>query len=138
MLQVTIYHGVKAHNFDGYEPGDPVAPVFVYVATVPIPTQAAALAAEAERAFRLFNADLDMLGGQDRVTAAQYRALKLRSLSVGDLVAVGATVYACRSLGFERVPTALNVQPSPWLDEIWADDLGVRTGLSPLPERDDV
>src|SRR5215471_15576537 len=100
--QVTIYHGVKRHNFDGYEAGDPVAPVFTYVATMPAgasrgyaddPGQA-----EAEHAYHMFNAPAEYLGGQDAVTAAQYRALKLRSLSVGDLVAVGRHVYACRNV----------------------------------------
>src|SRR5262245_20559271 len=133
-MPVTIYHGERAGS--RYALGDPVSPVFVYVATtLPHRTGPEAQRAEAEHAFAMFNADLDMLGGQDRVTAAQYRALKLRSLSVGDLVAVGANVYACASVGFERIRqpvTALSIRPSKWLDEVWADDLTVRTGLMPL------
>jgi hypothetical protein len=124
--QVTVYHGVKEHNFDGYEDGDPVAPVFTYAATMPVSFGAAAednRMREADHAFHMFNAPEEFLGGQDLVTARQYRALRLRSVSVGDLVAIGARVYACQSVGWkpvDRAPAGLNIASSPYMDEVWA------------------
>ena len=127
--QVTIYHGVKDHNFDGYQPGDPVAPVFTYVATMPRrsdPADGHDGSAEAEHAFHMFNAPAEYLAGQDAVTARQYRALRLRSLSVGDLVAVGSEVYSCESVGFTKLAapaSALHIAPSPHQDAAWAHEV---------------
>jgi len=134
--QVTIYHGVKDHNFDGYDAGDPVAPVFTYVATMPAASGAVAeenRVHEAEHAYHMFNAPAEYLAGQDAVTARQYRALRLRSLSVGDLVAVGSQVYAVRSVGFAKLAAstaALHIAPSPYQDEVWARE--VAYGGDPL------
>lgn len=139
MKQITVYHraardgGDPAYSaFTSYQHGDPVAPVFTYVATMPaVPTEDDRLR-EAEHAFHMFNAPPEFLGGQDAVTAAQYRANHLRSLSVGDLVAVGSRVYACQPAGFKRVtasPFTLNVQPDKYLDETWAEEAeAARTG----------
>lgn len=69
-----------------------------------------------EEAFYLFNADLEILAGNPDglALATAYRAERLRSLSVGDVVAVQSPegewgYYACDSVGFRSIarPPAL-------------------------------
>lgn len=128
MRQVTIYHNVSRDaggmptGYGGYKPGDAVTPVFIYLA--PDMTEGYADdpgLAEAEHAFTMFNADLEMQSGQDLTTARQYRALRLRSLSIGDLVTVDRGIYVCGRSGFQQTLVPLNVQPDPWEGERWAD-----------------
>lgn len=59
-----------------------------------------------EAAFETFNIGEDELAGQ-------YRARKLRSLSVGDVVMIDGTVYSCESAGWaERNTTDLRILPA--------------------------
>lgn len=128
--QVTVYHGVKEHNFDGYKAGDPVAPVFTYVThnllvagDDPVASRETNDLAVAEHAFHIFNAPAEYLDGQDVITAAAYRANRLRSLSVGDLVAVNDRVYSCERAGFKPAGrrALLNIQPDPYAAEAWTE-----------------
>jgi len=57
----------------------------------------------AEVCFHRYNAPPEFLDGEDRADMEAYRAKRLRSLSVGDVVIVGETAYACRGFGFEAV-----------------------------------
>ena len=106
-----------------------MAPVFVYVATMPVVATVAEKQAEAAHAYEMFNRDLEDLDGQNLVTASQYRALRLRSLSVGDIVCVGRDLFACDRFGWKHLPIApgmLRIWPSPLLDSAWTPRAGAR------------
>jgi hypothetical protein len=123
MITVTIWHNVAsdAHGrptgmLDGYRPGDPMVAVFTYQAD-----PAEGPEAVAEEAFGIFNGhprcarDLDL--------ARAYYERGLRSLSVGDIVAVGEIPLAVAKAGWTPVHGGLNeVRTS-------------RHGTRPLPER---
>lgn len=102
---VTIWHNVRlmpegamSGMLYGYQDGDEVAPVFVFTAgdhnlvdNIP------------ELAFRLFNAPIEYLTPDDAAIANRYRANRLRSLSVGDLVQVDGEFFACDRFGFKKL-----------------------------------
>jgi hypothetical protein len=104
-ITVTIWHNVAFDGqgrhvamLDGYQPGDPVVRVFAYQA------DPAGLTAEeiAEEAFAICNDHPRDPGGAD--LACAYYGRRLRSLSVGDLVAVGDILLAVgRPAGWEPV-----------------------------------
>jgi hypothetical protein len=105
MITVTIWHNVASDAddrrnamLDGYRDGDPVVAVFTY------PASPAGRTAEqiAEEAFAIFNGHPDSPGGAD--LARGYYQRSLRSLSVGDVVAVGGTLLAVgRPAGWDPV-----------------------------------
>ena len=58
-----------------------------------------------DEAFELFNVgdDPEFRAGGPDATAVAYRALGLRSLSVGDVVQVDDVAFACASFGWDQV-----------------------------------
>lgn len=117
---VTIYHNVNTDDegrmtgYSGYRTGDAVTPVFTYAVSVNETNVA-------EKAFAMFNSYPDeMHTSMDNLPMVKrYRANKLRSLSVGDLVQVGLFVYSCERSGFQfrglnHHTVFLNVQPNPF------------------------
>ena len=112
-MRVTVYHNVargpddRHINFDGYQPGQPLVPVFAYDVEL-LDGGMPELLLIAERAFEAFNADPDLLTGRTRDLATRYRARSLRSLSIGDVLRLGDTALACDPVGFREVPGELN------------------------------
>lgn len=112
-MQVTVYHNVargsddRHINFDGYQPGQPLVPVFAYDVEL-LDGGMEELLLIAEMAFEAFNADPDLLPDRTRDLATRYRARSLRSLSVGDVLRLGDTALACDPVGFRKVPAELN------------------------------
>jgi hypothetical protein len=81
---------------DGYQPGDPVVRVFAYQAS---PGRTAEeIAAEAYDTFNDHPRDSD---GAD--LACAYYALRLRSISVGDIVCAGEVALAVDRIGWTPV-----------------------------------
>ena len=74
---------------DGYQPGDPVVRVFAYQAS---PGRSAEELAE--EAFAIFNDHPGDAAGAE--LACAYYGRRLRSLSVGDVVAVGEDYFLAR------------------------------------------
>jgi hypothetical protein len=111
--RVTIFHNTArdehghAIGFDGYQPGQPLVPVFAYDVEF-LDGGVPELLLIAEQAFEMFNVDLDMLTGRKRELATQYRHKMLRSLSVGDVLMIGNTALACDAVGFREIPPELN------------------------------
>lgn len=95
----------------GYECGDELMEVFLTSGEVgndPIET--------CEEMFRVFNVGDDPTFGRVDPRAEQYRGQGLRSLSVGDVIAIGEAYFACTPTGFEPItsPTVvLADQASP-------------------------
>jgi hypothetical protein len=112
-VHVTVYHNVALGpddhhiNFDGYQPGQPLVPVFAYDVEL-LDGGMEELLLIAETAFEAFNADPDFLPARARDLATRYRARSLRSLSVGDVLRLGDTTLACAPVGFREVPAFLN------------------------------
>jgi hypothetical protein len=112
-MHVTVYHNVARDpdnhhiNFDGYQPGQPLVPVFTYDVEL-LDGGMPELLVIAETAFEAFNADPDLLPDHARELATRYRARSLRSLSVGDVLRLGDTALACDPVGFREVPAELN------------------------------
>ena len=108
-ITVTIWHNV-AHDgegrhsamLDGYRPGDPMVRVFTYQADPAgrPPEQIA------EEAFAICNGHPADARGED--LARRYYQRELRSLSKGDVVAVGEIALAVASLGWTPVRGGLN------------------------------
>jgi hypothetical protein len=112
-MHVTVYHNIargpdERHiNFDGYQPGQPLVPVFAYDVEL-LDGGIPELLLIAETAFEAFNADPGLLPTRTRDLATRYRARSLRSLSVGDVLRLGDTALACDPVGFRQVPGDLN------------------------------
>ena len=104
MITITIWHNV-AHDAEGrhtamtggYQPGDPMVRVFTYQA------DPAGRAPEvmAEEAFAICNGHPRDAAGEE--LSRRYYARELRSLSVGDLVAVGEAALVCERAGWARL-----------------------------------
>ena len=92
-------------NFDGYKPGHPLVRVFEAEVEMPHGIDPQRVA---DWMFEAFNAPEEYLQGKLRDLAEAYRARQLRSLSVGDVVAVGEIPLACVSRGWEPVTGAVN------------------------------
>ena len=92
-MQVVIFHNIDDSAFFGYRSGQPVTPVFVYESGARNETIVL------NEAFDLFN-----IGGGP--TSQAYRARRLRSLSVGDVVRAGDQFFAVARLGFSEVSFA--------------------------------
>lgn len=104
MPDVVIWHNIGTDfagrhlaMMDGYQEGHPLVPVYRYVA-VGDPVSVA------NQAFHVFNVGDDPDFGTPDPDAQRYRALKNRSLSVGDVVQVGDTWLACALDGWTEVP----------------------------------
>ena len=87
---------------DGYQPGNPMVRVFAYQAD-PAGRSPEAIA---EEAFAIFNGHPRDAGGED--LARRYYQRELRSLSVGDVVAVGEVPLAVGRAGWTLVRGGLN------------------------------
>lgn len=103
-LTVQILHNVTTDEAGratgwtlGYRRGDQLARVLTYSAPAKEPT------AMCEDAFRIFNVDPEHLAEEERALATQYRAHQVRSLSMGDVVVIGETAWACARFGWENV-----------------------------------
>lgn len=109
-MKVTIFHnetrdaqGRHIAMLDGFRPGHRLVEVFAYE----IP-EAGAPTHVAEEAFELFNIgdDPDFRPAGPDETAVAYRARRLRSLSVGDVVRAGDVALACASRGWDYIDPA--------------------------------
>ncbi|MFY1700210.1 hypothetical protein ACN28G_00350 [Micromonospora sp. WMMA1923] len=108
---ITLLHNTESRFFP-YEPGHALTQVFSHWRHLTAPTTAEQCA---DWAYHVCNSDLDRLetarttpGGEvDFLVACAYRLLRLRSLSVGDVVAVttdGHTTWlACEFTGWRHV-----------------------------------
>ena len=72
----------------------------------------------AERAYRMFNAPLELLDDEDALIAIAYRTQNLRSLSVGDIVEIihphhrNPVRMVCEPSGWKRSePEPTNLKP---------------------------
>jgi hypothetical protein len=103
MITVTIWHNVavdgQGHHtgmLEGYRPGDPVVRVFTYQAD-----PAGSPEEVADEAFAICNGHPRDARGED--LARRYYQRELRSLSVGDVVAVGEVPLAVGRVGWTLV-----------------------------------
>lgn len=129
-ITVTIWHNVAfdAHGrptamLDGYQPGDPMVRVFAYQASPGRPAEEIA-----EEAFAIFNDHPADAAGAE--LACAYYGRRLRSLSVGDVVAVvadGEVRLAVAKAGWTPVPGPLT--------EVRTSEHGTRP--LPLPGKED-
>ena len=92
-------------NFRGYKPGHPL--VRVFEAEIP-DDYADDSMLFAEAMFEIGNAPLDFLTGWKLDLATEYRHRQLRSVSVGDVVAVGETPLVCAGTGWELLTGQVN------------------------------
>jgi hypothetical protein len=110
MLTVSIWHNVtrdpegRHTGFGGFTPGDEMVKVFTY--DLP-PGGRRDLTALAENAFAIGNG-APGLDGRAAELAARYARRMLRSLSVGDVVAVGEVGLAVGHVGWTLVRGGLN------------------------------
>jgi hypothetical protein len=107
-ITVTIWHNVAfddqgrhAAVLDGYQPGDPVVRVFTYQASPGRSPEEIA-----DEAFGIFNDHPRDPDGAD--LACAYYQRRLRSLSKGDVVAVGEVALAIAGVGWTPVRDPLN------------------------------
>jgi hypothetical protein len=128
MITVTIWHNValdgQGHHtgmLEGYQPGDPVVRVFTYqAAPVGSPEEIA------EEAFGICNGHPRDARGQH--LARRYYQRELRSLSAGDVVAVGEVALAVgRPAGWTPVCGGLN--------EVRTDEHGTHPLRHAVPSR---
>jgi hypothetical protein len=108
-MRVSVYHNVardeqgRMINFDGYEPGHPL--VLVFEAEIDLGTEDP-LSVLVGEVWTACNLDPDQLTGRMATLAHAYRARRLRSLSVGDVLMVGdddRTVMRVDPVGFTPV-----------------------------------
>ncbi|QXN74357.1 hypothetical protein SEA_CAFASSO_142 [Gordonia phage Cafasso] len=105
-LTVVIYHNRSRDNFRGYQDDHRLVRVFDYQTKLRSPE------AICEHAFMVFNAPEETLEIDDFLLAVGYRERELRSLSVGDVVVIGETAWACDRIGWKHVRlTAEQVTP---------------------------
>lgn len=115
-FQVTVWHNVNQDDHGrptgfmrGYHPGDSMCPVFTFAKTDDKNIL--------DYCFHVFNAPEEYLETkEDRRLAERYRANRLRSLSVGDVVQVRNRFWTCRSIGWDYMgaDVSLNVSEDPW------------------------
>jgi hypothetical protein len=92
----------------GYRPEHTVSEVFTYdVASPRTETDVNALLS---KAFHLFSVGDDPAHGTPDERAVAYRRRRNRSLSVGDIVEVGGSFYACKSRGWSVLDTAPRIE----------------------------
>jgi hypothetical protein len=108
MTLITIYHNESTNRFWKYEPGDQVSPVFQFDAH-----RLARWQDPVSRVFRVpprhpestLEGCFEEFNIGEGELAQEYRSYELRSLSVGDLVAIDTDVYVVASFGFEPLPS---------------------------------
>lgn len=109
---IDIWHNVSPDNrFRDYEPGQAMKLVHTYDVQHRGPEKNNTDLDLCEHAFSLFNAPEEFLYGRDREICEEYRSKRLRSLSVGDVVAVRRGLaweaYCCCGVGWQRIPDAV-------------------------------
>ena len=121
VYQVGVYHNTDA-PFQPYRPDDPVSLVFTFGLDLP---QDPGVGEVAAWAFHAFNADLQMLEAGQRAggdpmmfpIACLYRLLRLRAVSVGDVVQVvtgdAVSWLACGRMGWEPIGEPWTTQNQP-------------------------
>jgi hypothetical protein len=87
---IVVFHNIGRGLFHGHKPDDNMVPVFMYLAVGGDDSQVF------NDAWYMFNEATDGLGDE-------YRARRLRSLSVGDVVSVDGRNYAVESVGTRRI-----------------------------------
>jgi hypothetical protein len=108
-FQVTVLHNVGWGRFWAYRPGDALDRVFELTVTANSPEAAC------EIVFAVCNSAPGELFCDHRYAevVSEYRAARLRSLSVGDVLIVrraegdgdGGRAFACAAVGFDALPT---------------------------------
>ncbi|MFI1996745.1 hypothetical protein [Actinoplanes sp. NPDC020271] len=116
LFYIAIYHNADS-SFMPYEPGHHLRKVLSHWRHLPAATTPEAVA---DWAYRVFNADLDQLQASrpraednssemDFLVVCFYRLLKLRSLSVGDVIGITTmettTWLACEPAGWRHIGT---------------------------------
>ena len=108
MITVTVFHNVARDGqgrptgmLDGYQPGDPVVCVFAYQASPGRPAEEIA-----EEAFAICNGHPADADGKE--LARRYYGRELRSLSKGDVVAVGEAALAVGRVGWTLISGGVN------------------------------
>ncbi|KOV84793.1 hypothetical protein [Nocardia sp. NRRL S-836] len=98
-VPVRVFHNndASASLLNGYQPGSTVTEVYLYI------EDALDDHVLLDRAFDLFNIDPDPELGAPDERAVEYRSRGNRSLSVGDVVAVGDRFYAVDHTGWRRL-----------------------------------
>lgn len=110
-VTVTVFHNVatddlgRSLGWGGWEPEHEMVEVFSYKVADGGPL------AVLGHAFWLLNVGDDPHAGGPDPTAVRYRAKRLRSLSVGDVLVLGPTpsrpesvAYACARIGWTEIP----------------------------------
>lgn len=115
-FQVTIWHNVNQDDHGrptgfmrGYHPGDSMCPVFTFAKKDDKNIL--------DYCFHVFNAPEEYLETkEERRIAETYRANRLRSLSVGDVIQVRNRFWTCRPVGWDYLgeDVALEVSEDPW------------------------
>ncbi|UVK59879.1 hypothetical protein SEA_ALEEMILY_139 [Gordonia phage Aleemily] len=95
-FDVAIYHNHDS-RFSAYREGHTLERVFEYADSGDDVDRVC------NHAYHMFNAPEEFLTTDEGLLAVAYRERGLRSLSVGDVVVVGETAWACEPLGWKRV-----------------------------------
>jgi hypothetical protein len=103
-MLVRVFHTSdlsSGYDTDGLGTGQ--REVFAY--TLPDPAVGTTVdhGATLDHIFMLFNVGDDPAFGEPEPLAVAYRVCRLRSLSVGDVVALDETYFACASVGWRRL-----------------------------------
>jgi hypothetical protein len=109
MATITVFHNTTPDErgnlckgmLDGYDHGDALVPVFT--TTTERAGGTAADMATLEEIFHLLNVGADPDFGTPDERAVAYRRNRNRSLSVGDVVAIGQRWYACARIGWAQI-----------------------------------
>jgi hypothetical protein len=116
LYYLAIYHNADS-RFLPYQPGHALTKVISHRRHLPARTSAEQIA---DRAYHLFNADLDQLQGDRRKTedemdfllACAYRLLGRRSVSTGDVIGLttpeNATWLACERISWRHIASPEN------------------------------
>jgi hypothetical protein len=105
-------HEAGLANFDGYQPGQPLVRVYrtTYAPDVGMdPDLRQDPAVFASAMFTACNVGPGMVTGELERIRGEYRARRLRSVSVGDVIAIGETPLACASVGWQAITGAVNI-----------------------------
>lgn len=108
-MEINVFHNEAdwGDKIGGYKPGQPLRKVLTFDSDNPDPIGIC------EEAFEFGNAPIEYLSGTQLERAEAYRALQIRSVSVGDVVAIfdGRTLafYACASFGWDFMTDEPNI-----------------------------
>lgn len=127
-MRITVYHNVDDSSFFGWKPEHPLVPVFEYA-------DSGNDTLILHRAWETFNIGHEPefnVPAEQRRQALLYRARKLRSLSVGDVIAIDGQPHAVESFGWQSAgPGDLNIVEGQEADRL----IRKRYRISPRRER---